>query len=239
MLCVVAILSFHATPCAAQPALVSLHLSVTDSLRRPIERAIVFINGRQQRGATDALGKLTASASVQDSLNVVVRAIGYHPSTLRLPAGWNSSGTFPVVLIGVVTVLPEIAVSGRNGLPEKYRGISRMQSFYDRRARGRGYFITRDMLDQTLVPDVEGILAQLPIRGVRSNLSFVRCSGRGDKVNVYVNGARVQVRDPREALSTIHPLNIEAIEVYRNISEIPPEFLDDNCAAIVIWTRVN
>lgn len=216
-----------------------LQLSITDSLGKPIEGAFIAVNGRAETRSTGPLGQIVVNASTRDSLNVLVRAVGYRSSTLRLPAGWGASGTFHVVLTKLVTQLPEVIVSGRNGVPDKYRGIARMEGFYDRKARGRGYFITRDMLDRALVPDIEGILAQFPIRGLRSNLSFVRCSNRGDKVNVYVNGSRVPVRDPREALLTLHPLNIEAIEVYRSISEIPPEFLDDNCAAIVLWTRVN
>jgi len=27
------------------------------------------------------------------------------------------------------------------------------------------------------------------------------------------------------------------MEIFRGVSQIPVEFLDDNCAAVVIWTR--
>ncbi len=40
-----------------------------------------------------------------------------------------------------------------------------------------------------------------------------------------------------EMLSRISPNQIEMIEVYRGVAEIPGEFLNDSCAAIVIWTR--
>ena len=40
-----------------------------------------------------------------------------------------------------------------------------------------------------------------------------------------------------EMLDRINPAQIELIEVYRGVSDLPGEFHDDNCAAIVIWTK--
>ena len=40
-----------------------------------------------------------------------------------------------------------------------------------------------------------------------------------------------------EALEYLRPSDIEMIEVYRGVGQIPGEFLVDSCAAIVIWTR--
>lgn len=228
------------TLAAAEPSpQATVELWVMDSLARPIEGAVVLVNDRQQMGATNASGRLSVSASPGDSLLLIVRAVGYQSTYVRRSPGWSSAEAIRVVLTRAALDLPEIVVTGHNEMPARYLGIRRMQGFYDRRALGRGYFITREMLDRALVPDVEGVLNQFPMRGVRSNLTFVRCSGRGEKVNAYINGSRMPTKDPREALATIHPNDIEAIEVYRNTAEIPPEFLDDNCAAIVIWTRVN
>jgi hypothetical protein len=55
-------------------------------------------------------------------------------------------------------------------------------------------------------------------------------------VGVYIDGFRVP-GDPGEALSMINANDVEAIEVYRGPSELPAEFMSDDCAAIVIWTR--
>lgn len=40
-----------------------------------------------------------------------------------------------------------------------------------------------------------------------------------------------------DVLDRVHPLEIEMIEVYRGIGNIPAEFSDAGCGAIVIWTR--
>ena len=38
-------------------------------------------------------------------------------------------------------------------------------------------------------------------------------------------------------LRGVHPLSVEAMEVYTGVAQIPAEFLEDACAVIVIWTR--
>jgi hypothetical protein len=40
-----------------------------------------------------------------------------------------------------------------------------------------------------------------------------------------------------EVLERVHPLEVEMMEVYRGIGNIPGEFSDAGCGAIVIWTR--
>jgi hypothetical protein len=43
--------------------------------------------------------------------------------------------------------------------------------------------------------------------------------------------------DYEEILRLVPPTAIQAIEVYRGVSQIPAEFLDDACAVIAIWTK--
>ena len=38
-------------------------------------------------------------------------------------------------------------------------------------------------------------------------------------------------------LSRINPRDIELIEIFRGPGELPPEFNDGNCGAIMIWTK--
>lgn len=44
-------------------------------------------------------------------------------------------------------------------------------------------------------------------------------------------------REWLERLDAVSPRMIEAVEIFRGVAQIPAEFLDDSCAAIVIWTR--
>ncbi len=44
-------------------------------------------------------------------------------------------------------------------------------------------------------------------------------------------------REWLELFDAVKPSDIEAVEVFRGVAQIPAEFLDDSCAAVAIWTR--
>jgi hypothetical protein len=104
-----------------------------------------------------------------------------------------------------------------------------------------------------------------PDKGLTS-VEFARCNEYPPKINVYVNGNKLipqdaakiaavgaqsaivaigarKNRNPEiagivgEMLSRVNPRDIELIEIFRGPGELPPEFNDGNCGAIVIWTR--
>jgi hypothetical protein len=81
-------------------------------------------------------------------------------------------------------------------------------------------------------------------------LIFVRCANppgsassfqTDPRVQVYVNGSRATVLgDPAEALAaiqSIHPLDIELMEIYTGVARIPADFLADACGVVAIWTK--
>jgi outer membrane receptor protein involved in Fe transport len=63
-------------------------------------------------------------------------------------------------------------------------------------------------------------------------------SGSGaPSVALYVNGVRVDTVSLRQTLYELDLADIEAIEVYRGVSELPLEAMGNACAAIFVWTR--
>jgi hypothetical protein len=58
-------------------------------------------------------------------------------------------------------------------------------------------------------------------------------------VNVYIDGIRSH--DGYRDFFALNPLQIEAMEIYHGMAQVPPEFSPrpNDCAAIVIWTRWN
>ena len=70
-------------------------------------------------------------------------------------------------------------------------------------------------------------------RGNVPNVQLLRCSF----VTVYIDGIRSH--DPFRDYFSMSPLDIEAMEVYHGMAQVPPEFSPrpNNCAAIVAWTR--
>jgi len=70
------------------------------------------------------------------------------------------------------------------------------------------------------------------------------------KVQVYIDGVRVTMHEmsPQSmgsgapdavtmALRYVNPSEVEFMEVYRGVAQIPVEFLNDACAVIAIWTK--
>lgn len=60
-------------------------------------------------------------------------------------------------------------------------------------------------------------------------------TGKSTTVQVFIDGVRVT--EPFVALGSLTTNDIEAMEVYRGVSELPMEAAGDGCAAIFIWTR--
>ena len=54
---------------------------------------------------------------------------------------------------------------------------------------------------------------------------------------LYLNGVRIDTVSVRETIAELDLGDIEAIEVYRGVSELPPEAMGNTCAAIYVWTR--
>ncbi len=89
------------------------------------------------------------------------------------------------------------------------------------------------------------VLATIPGAHVnQAGIVFARCGYSGDasaKVQVYGDGARVTMGDDVNAVAlargTVHVSQIQAIEVYRGVAQIPAEFLYDACAGIAIWAK--
>lgn len=191
------------------------------------------------------------------------RRVGYTPSTQNLTVRSGETTTVQIVLRAVAQPLDTVSVVQRNVVPERYGASSRMHEFYRRRARARGRFFTRDEIEASGRAKLTDLLRLVPgarvttFLGNRAEVAFARCTGpvqlaqsgslmavathatrsRGGTVALYVNGARVDTISAKETLGEFDLGEIEAIEVYRGISELPPEALADACAAIFIWTR--
>ena len=106
-----------------------------------------------------------------------------------------------------------------------------------------------------------GIRVQMQTDRGLTSVEFARCNEYPPKINVYANGNKLipqgaakvgmgaqagvgrMFRDPEiagivgEMLARTNPRNIELIEIFRGPGELPPEYNDGNCGAIVIWTR--
>ena len=208
---------------------------VMDTAGVPIPHAVVSVVGQPRRVITDSSGRFRLDSLSPGLRLFAVRALGYRPLmwSLTLAPGQSAHGRIGLHRIDTAIVLPELTVVG-----EQYVS-PRMAGFYQRRQLGFGKFVDREAIERRNAFVMTDLLTGMAgVRVYRSNdpftseVAFLRC----ERIGVYVDGFRLW-GDPGENLSLINPADVEAMEIYRGASELPAEFMSDDCAAIVVWTR--
>jgi len=205
----------------------------------PVPGAEIELVGTAVRHWADNHGRFAFAGVPAGSYEVRVRVIGYQPQTVRMAFEDGGVADRTIALQRLPNALTEVRIEGRMlKVPARYEEV------YRRAARGWGTFINRDEIVRRNPLDVKSLLYAIP--GVMVNdrgIQFQRCQdnilGMSWPTQVYVDGVRMTAAGAsiNEALSLVPPTAIQAIEVYRGVSQIPAEFLDNACAVIAIWTR--
>ncbi len=219
---------------------------VDDSTAEPISGAEVTVLDSLGRSLgsemTDARGSVVFSLSPGWYL-FRVRRIGYRPITEAQFIVHTASDTTTVTLAlrPAATVLDPATVTGER-LPY---APGPLMEFYVRRNRGMGLYLTREEIEEKVPLRTTDVFYNLPgvrvvgqggIGAIVRMTRQVRASGDCPPI-LYVD--RVRVGDADGFLNELFPSELEAIEIYRGASEIPPEFQGFNlaCGVVVIWTR--
>ncbi len=216
-----------------------VRITVTSAKDRiDIEDADVRLDGARLTWSASEGGYVARRRAAGDRM-LVVRRLGFRPVE-RTIAGGTADETIRVILEPIATYLPEVVVDGRRvRIDERYLPVLvRAQSSW-------GEIFTRD--DFRTAYDVQSLLESIPgVRVQADRIRFARCQDQlpgtvtPARVQVYLDGVRLtasgDVPDV-EAIRTVSPAAIEVVEVYRGVSRIPGEFLNDACAVIALWTR--
>lgn len=240
---IAALLLGLAAPLAGQAGTGIVRGQVTDSLGIPVPHAEIVLLGTDFKAVADSDGLFRIAGVRKGLYPVIVRSIGWKPLFFMLKMDEGNEFVGRIGLEPAPQRLPELAVEGgRFAKPAEYALTTRYDEFFWRRRVRSGTFRTRSDPTFATASHTGDLLRMIP--GVRvsfgeagTRVGFTRCNGFGAKVSVWIDGARVMTGDHNEALEYLRPGDIEMIEVYRGVSQIPAEFLDDSCAAIVIWTR--
>ncbi|HEU4563632.1 MAG TPA: carboxypeptidase regulatory-like domain-containing protein [Gemmatimonadaceae bacterium] len=126
-----------------------------------------------------------------------------------------------------------------------------MAGFEERRRLGLGTFITREQLEKRggatlpeLLREIPGIAVAYSPRTRASARSIRSATGRGCSAVVFLDGTRMNGAEDspqfvRLVMESITANTIEAIEIYKDRAELPPQFghPEVRCGAIVVWTR--
>jgi len=215
--------------------------TVTDTAGRALPGVEITVLGTELHAVTDESGQVYISGVPARKVTLHIRHVGYKETNIELYLTPGVRTNTMAVLTPALVVPPTLAkvvVHANELVPARYAGTSRFDDFYRRRANGNGIFLTREFMDARAAERAEDILRSVP--GIRIRYSgstpyidFIRC----DQVEVYINGFRSH--EGFRPFIEMNPREIEAMEIYRGVATVPPEFspLPNDCAAIVIWTR--
>jgi hypothetical protein len=211
---------------------------VTDSAGKPVPGAEVQIVGTSLRGNTDGDGRIALLAVPTGKAVLRVRRLGFAELTIPISITPGSMPEARFKLMPIATDLNKVVVRAAGLKPDRYARTQKFDGFYRRRAEGLGTFLTREIIDARRAQKSEDLLRmvtgiRITYRGSTPLVKFARC----ESVNVYIDGIRSH--DAYRDYFALSPLDIEAVEVYHGMAQVPPEFSPhpNDCAAIVVWTR--
>lgn len=229
-------------PAPAAAEYVAVH--VTDASNgAAVADAEVWVGGTRTR--TDAGGRALLPLR-QPRETLMVRRLGYADQLREVAAG---AATLDVALQPAAVPMAGVEATGRRAPMSPP-----LQRFYDRLDRGHGSFVTREQIDRRKPRRLTDLFREIP--GVR-----VANTSRGDRlvmtgatpamyrvdprweagdcpVQYYLDGISYQP-DFAGVPNDVRPDEVEGIEVYRRLSEVPVEYRrrGAECGVVLIWLK--
>lgn len=216
-------------------ATASLRGSVRDSAGVPIPFAYVSV--ADIRGIADSSGRFQLVNLVPGATSVLVRRLGFTPRRVAILLAEGRADSLHLVLTSIPFEL--------EGIRTEAATFGRMADFERHRVNGQGIYLDREELEKRRTPSLSEVLRRMPgvrVATDRSGRTLVRMGraswGRDCPPEFWIDGVRAQFL----GVDDVPVSDIEALEVYRGPSGLPPEFnarfTNAECGAVIIWTRV-
>lgn len=222
------------------------HIHVAGDSGRTVADAEVALLPGLRTVRSDSTGAFAFRQLRAGSYTLRVRKVGFEPQLADVVLKAESHSTDVTVSLRTgAQMLAEVVVSGR-----RVMFPARLAEPYTRVTRGRGTFFVRELIDSLQPWDVSSLLVRVP--GVRVNdrgVQIGRCVGHGaspaepGKLHLFLDGVRQTSYNTYlshgviDALRGVAIASVQLIEVHTSINTIPPEYADDACAVILIWSR--
>ena len=231
------ILSGALAPCIeAQPNTARVRGTVHDSVGSPV--ALAQLTVLRIVGISDSAGRFLLEGLPGGASTLLVRRMGFEPRSVSLTLAEGRTDSIHVVLAALPRELEGVTATDA-------RGRLRLSDFYRHRQNGQGFYFDRQQIEERRVQRLTDLLRRMsgvrvfPDRNGRLLVRMSRTSGARDcPPDFWIDG----VRAPFLNADDIPLGDVEALEVYRGHSALPPEYLsrsgNPQCGAIVIWTRV-
>jgi hypothetical protein len=212
----------------------------------PLAGASVILNGGEQVRISGDDGSFEFREVLAGAVEIVASLMGFADATGGIVVGGGQTLELEVRLsLQPIELEPIVVEASRMDLGGGILGDVRRRA-----QRGWGTVLLREDLESrravaTRVTDLLQGFAGVHVQGstARNLAIYLRVPGCGPLVYLdgvkVTRGARATAFSAAEALNQVHPMDIEAIEIYRGPAQTPGEFLDSNaaCGVILIWTR--
>jgi hypothetical protein len=232
----------------AQPGNGAVAGTVTRADGTPLLGSRVSLIGTAHTLFTGRGGRFRIDSVAPGSHHLEVASVGYQAAKVPVEVRGGETAQLRVVLEPLAASVEGITVVAPAAHPVILRG------FYERRARGTGYFVTREEIERTrprLFTDIlRGApgLRLTPIRGP-SGGSFIATTGRSAstggvaarrpcRVLYYLDGVRFPVDGDFGINNFVQPEDVAGVEVYSGTARVPVEFhsADAHCGVVAVWT---
>ena len=267
IVCVAVLAAFSSGPivAAAQTARVMGRAHALGDSTRAVPNAEVTLLPLVRTTQSDSSGAFQFAAVADGSYRLRVRRLGFAVAEIGVEVAGQHDVTVQVPLRASPQALAEITINGQRVMfparyADAYARVARGSGdYFTSETMEKMHALDMKSLLQTL-PGVlvndrgitfmrcEGNPFAVPPKGSSAMLDGSGPPPRGGgpqaaHVQVYINGVRVTgyssggLDDVQHALRDIRPTSLQLVEVYRGVSRIPGEYLDDACAVILIWTK--
>ncbi|HYC51685.1 MAG TPA: carboxypeptidase regulatory-like domain-containing protein [Gemmatimonadaceae bacterium] len=204
---------------------------IRDDAGAPVAQAQLSMSG--VRAESDSTGRYRLAGVPAGYGTLHVRRVGFAPveSGVDIPGG--GSRILDIYMRAIPATLPGVLTEAAAG------DRLRLADFHRHREIGNGFFFDRKEIEAKKALRTSDILRRLPgMRFVadRSGRQQLRMARSNCVPDFWIDGQRA----PMLNVDDIPLQDIEALEVYRGESGIPPEFNNRGnrqCGAVVIWTR--
>jgi hypothetical protein len=216
------------------------------STEQPLDAVNVEIHApdgsRIARALTDSAGRFVMQASRTGTYSIVAERIGMLTVTSPLAVGVGEEVAIVIRMSEEALALEPLTIRARSR-----RNIGALAGYYDRVERNRGLgigtIITRDRIDERHVFKVSDVMRGLPGLDIGSRpgrgteLRFRR--GRaGCSPRLFIDGMLANRSEPAYIDELVQPQDLEGVEIYQGLSQMPGEFHDmSGCGVVLLWTR--
>ncbi|HEV7388434.1 MAG TPA: carboxypeptidase regulatory-like domain-containing protein [Gemmatimonadaceae bacterium] len=176
-----------------------------------------------------------------------ITRIGYSPKTMAIlvTAGETSNASVVLEAFALETVTVTADADSTPGI----------RAFMERKARGSGWYFTREEIAVMQPREVTDVLRRVPgvqiegggtmSGGNPTARSGRNISGAGSTCSMtyYLNGSPLSLTNGLSINHFVAADDLAAVEVYTGSSQIPPEFnsslYGSRCGVVAVWTRTS